>query len=182
MTAQVSETVIRTATWADVAAIAEIYNESVLTSTANWDHEPRPLERFMAWFADHEAAGLPVLVASDDDRVVGWASLSLFKPTMVGYLTSVEHSVYVRPDAQGRGVGTALLTRVIAAARSAGKHSLIGALSGDNEASLAFHRRHGFVEVARMPEMGRKFGRWLDLVYVQLLLDDADVPRGTSRA
>jgi L-amino acid N-acyltransferase YncA len=82
----------------------------------------------------------------------------------------MEHSVYVRPSHQGRGIGRALLVAVIEAARADGVHALIGGLSADNEVSLALHRSLGFVEVGRLPEVGRKFDRWLDLVLLQLFL------------
>jgi phosphinothricin acetyltransferase len=88
-----------------------------------------------------------------------------------GYRFTVEHTVHVREDHWGSGAGRALMEELVERARAAGKHVMVGALDGANEASLRFHARLGFVEVARMPEVGRKFGRWLDLVLVQRILD-----------
>ena len=129
-----------------------------------------------AWFADRTTGGFPVLVARDADGcVIGYASYGPFRPHD-GYARSVEHSIYVAPDAQGRGIGRALLDALVTRARQAGLHVMIGGLEAGNTASLALHAKAGFVETARMPQVGAKFGRWLTLVFVQKLLDVRETP------
>lgn len=162
-------TTVRIATAADVPAIRAIYNDAILTTTATWDTEPQTLAARAEWFADHVREGQPVWVAERDGRVVGYAAWGPLRDRP-GYRHTREHSLYVDAAARGSGVGTLLLRTVVNEARDAGVHALIGVLSADNEASLMLHRAFGFVEVARLPETGRKFGRWLDLVCVQLLL------------
>ena len=129
-----------------------------------------------AWFADRTTGGFPVLVARDADGcVIGYASYGPFRPHD-GYARSVEHSIYVAPAAQGRGLGAQLLGALIRRACSAGLHVMIGGLEAGNTASLALHAKAGFVETARMPQVGAKFGRWLTLVFVQKLLDVRETP------
>jgi L-amino acid N-acyltransferase YncA len=162
----VSEVAVRDATEADLPAIRDILNEAIRTTTAVWTDNPVDLDSRRAWFAERLAAGNPVLVAIDGGDVVGFGSYLQFR-AWDGYRNAVEHSVYVRPDRRGSGVGSALVDALIAQARAAGKHVIIGGIEGRNSASLRLHRRAGFIEVGRMPGIGEKFGRRLDLVFVQ---------------
>jgi phosphinothricin acetyltransferase len=111
-----------------------------------------------------------VLVAVEGDAVLGYASYGPFRP-FDGYRRTVEHSVYVAENARRRGVGEALLKALEVEARRAGMHAMIGGVAADNEPSLRLHEKLGFVETGRMPEVGQKFGRWLDLVFMQKMLD-----------
>ena len=160
---------IRDATPADLPALLEIYNQAVANTTASWDYEPWTPVHHADWYAHKVERGFPLLVASEADEVLGYATYGEFH-AKIGYATTREHAVYVRPDAQGRGIGRALMTAVIDHARGAGVHTLIGLVSADNEASIRLHAALGFVEVGRLREVGRKFGRWLDLAYLQLML------------
>ncbi len=160
---------IRPARPADLPALLEIYNDAVVHTTASWDLLPWTPVEHAEWYATKAEHGHPVLVADDGGAVVGYSAFGPFRPK-AGYSHTMEHSVYVLPSQQGRGIGRALLVAIIEAARAEGVHSLIGGLSADNEASLALHRSLGFVEVGRLPEVGRKFDRWLDLVLLQLFL------------
>ncbi|HOC13408.1 MAG TPA: N-acetyltransferase family protein [Propionicimonas sp.] len=162
-------TTIRPARPEDLPALLEIYNDSVVRDTASWDLLPWSPVQHAEWYATKVEHGWPVLVAEVDGEVAGYATYGQFRPK-AGFTLSMEHSVYLRPAFQGRGLGRALMTAIIAAARENGVHVLIGGLSADNDASFALHRSLGFVEVGRLPEVGRKFDRWLDLVFVQLTL------------
>jgi L-amino acid N-acyltransferase len=161
---------VRDAVRGDVGAITDIYNEAVRHTTASWDLEPVSLQSRLDWYDTKIAGNWPVLVAEEAGAVVGWASFSQFRDKP-GYRHSVEHSLYVRQDHQGRGVGSRLLTALVVEARRRGLHTMVGGVSGDNPGSIAFHEKHGFAVVARFPQVGRKFDRWLDLVFLQLLLD-----------
>lgn len=161
---------IRPATAADVPAITAIYNEAVLDSTASYDLAPISHENRRAWLAQHERDGHAVLVYEDDAHgVVGWGSLSSFR-AKPGYRFTVENSVYIARAHHGRGVGGQLLDALIEAARARGFHAIIAGLDGDNAASFGLHASRGFVEVGRMREVGRKFDRWLDVTFMQLML------------
>lgn len=159
---------IRDATPADLEAIDTIYNHYVRTSTATYQLEPDPFEARQAWFAAH-AGRYPVLVALESAQVVGWASLSPFHPR-AAYAGTVENSVYVRHDRHRRGIGAALLAALIERARAAGFHTIVALIDSKQTPSLALHARLGFTEAGRLTEAGRKFDRWLDVVYMQLLL------------
>jgi L-amino acid N-acyltransferase YncA len=160
---------VRAAARKDVQAINAIYNQAVQHTTASWDWTPEPLEIRLEWFDHKVAGGWPVLVAEDESGVVGWSSYGPFRDKD-GYSRTVEHSVYVDLGRRGGGIGTALLLPLIEQARADGHHVMIGGVSADNLGSVAFHERHGFVEVARFAEVGRKFDSWLDLVFLQLIL------------
>ena len=160
---------IRPATVADLPAISAIYNHSVHTSTCTFALDPETLAEREAWFAGRTAAH-PVLVADAGGEVVAWAALSPWNKRC-GYATTVEWSVYVRHDWHRRGLASALLAELVRRAKVAGHHTILGGVSADQTASLELHRRHGFVEVARFRETGRKFDRWLDVVYLQLMLE-----------
>ena len=151
-------------------AILEIYNEAVLNTTASYDYEPHTLEQRTRWFEQHQQMGLPILVALDEtDRVVGWGSLSKFREK-IGYQYTVEHSLYVATDQRRRGIGRVILLALIEAARTLGKHIILGGVDASNEASLQLHRSLGFEQVAHFKQVGRKFDRWLDIVFLQKTL------------
>ena len=166
---------LRPATRADVPAILSIYNEAVLNTTASYDLAPSSVESRLNWFDAREQKGQPVFVWDQAGEVLGWASYGPFREK-AGYAYTAEHSVYVSPAAQGKGLGRALLGALIEHARAAGLHVLVGGLDADNAASLGLHAALGFERVAHFRQVGRKFGRWLDLVFVELRLDDLARP------
>jgi L-amino acid N-acyltransferase len=165
--------IVRDATASDLHAIRSLYNALIPTTTIGWTETEQPAEEREAWFARQVQQGCPVLVAEQDGEVVGYAAYGDFRGAgkWPGYRYTVEHTIHVREDQWGRGVGRRLLTELIERALDRGIHVMVAAIDGDNDASIEFHRRLGFVEVARMPEVGHKFGRWLDLVLMQRVLD-----------
>jgi phosphinothricin acetyltransferase len=162
---------IRDATPEDLPAILEIFNEVIANTTAVYFLQPTTLDERRAWFDARRRAGYPVLVADDGGAVLGFASFGEFRGVWPGYRYSVEHSVHVRADSRGRGLGRLLIESLFEPARALGKHVMIGGIDADNAASLGLHEALGFVRVAHMREVGHKFGRWLDLVFVQRMLD-----------
>jgi L-amino acid N-acyltransferase YncA len=122
-----------------------------------------------AWFEARQAAGLPVLVADDDGTVLGFASYGPWR-AKTGYRFTVENSVYVHPDHRGRGAANALMPALIEHARGRDVHTIVAGVEGSNAVSIALHEKFGFRQVALLPEVGFKFGRWLDLAYLQLSL------------
>ena len=162
---------VRPAREEDLPGILDIYNEAVLNTTASYDYEPRTLEHRRAWFADHAQHGYPVFVAATEaGRVLGWSALNRFHDRP-GYRFTTENSVYVAPDQRGRGLGKRLLVPLLRAARDQGFHAILAKIDADNVASLRLHQTLGFEPVARLRQVGFKFGRWLDVVYLELLLD-----------
>ena len=160
----------------DLGATAELFNELIPTATVAWTGVLTSVEERAAALADHQNDGFPVLVAVEGDgateTVLGVTSYGAFRNRrrFEGYRFSVEHSIHIRGERRGGGIGRTLLGALMDHAREAGAHVMVGAIDGDNEDSLRFHERMGFTEVARMPETGFKFGRWLDLVLVQRIL------------
>jgi L-amino acid N-acyltransferase len=161
---------IRDALEADLPGIAAIRNDVVATSTAIFSEEPSTLDELRTWWQGRVAQGYPVLVAAEDDDVLGYGSFGDFR-TWPGYRFTAEHSVHVRADARRRGIGRALLQELVEQARAQGKHVLVGGIDADNDASIHLHEQLGFVRVAHMPEVGFKWGRRLDLVLMQIVLD-----------
>ena len=157
---------------ADAVAINALYNATVATTTVQWTEHLESVTTRQAWVEKHLDAGNPVLVAEIDYEVIGFASYDDFRDSTKwpGYRFTVEHTIHVEAEHQGAGVGRDLLRSLIERARAAGKHVMIGAIDGANAGSIRFHAREGFVEVARLPEVGFKFGRWLDLVLMQRIL------------
>ncbi|MCB1954820.1 MAG: N-acetyltransferase [Rhodocyclaceae bacterium] len=160
------DTVIRDAEASDAAGIAAIYNDAVIHTTAIWNETPVDADNRRAWLAERQAGGFPVLVAEGEGHILGYATFGPWRPHE-GYRHTVEHSVYVLDAARGRGLGRALMQALLARAADAGLHVMVGGIEAGNQASLALHRALGFRETARMPQVGRKFDRWLDLVFMQ---------------
>ena len=157
---------IRDAGEGDLAAILEIYNDAVATTTAIWNDTLVDLENRRAWLTLRRSQGFPVLVAVDgDDAVMGYASFGDWRP-FDGYRYTVEHSVYVDKAHQGAGVGRLLLTGLIERARAAGKHVMVAGIDATNSASIALHAKLGFRQSGLIEQVGRKFDRWLDLVFM----------------
>ena len=163
---------IRDAGVDDVPGILAIYNDVIATSTAVYREDPATIDDRRQWFDARLAQGYPILVAVDDSGIAGFASYGDFR-SWPGYRFTVEHTVHIRAGQRGQGVGTRLMQALIERAVAQGKHVMVGGVDADNEASLRFHERLGFVRAARLQQVGFKFGRWLDLVFVQRILDGA---------
>jgi phosphinothricin acetyltransferase len=164
--------ILRDATEDDLPAIRDIYNALIDTTTVAWRDEPSTLEEQAAAFTARQAAGYPTIVADDAGEVVGYTCCTTFRgDRFPGYRHTAELTVHVRGDHHNRGIGSALIEALVERTRSAGLHVLVAAVDADNEPSIRFHQALGFVEVARMPEVGRKFDRWLTLVLLQRVID-----------
>ncbi len=167
--------IIRDAVIADAAAILPIYNFAVRETTAVFDDRPSDLAGREAWLEKRRTDGFPVLIAEVDGAVAGFASFGEFR-AWNGYRATVEHSIYVDPARHRLGIGAALLGALVDRARAAGKHAMIAGVAAENAGSIALHRSLGFREVGRLPQVAAKFDRWLDLVFLQLILDDRPKP------
>ncbi|MCI1018384.1 N-acetyltransferase family protein [Microbacterium sp. C5A9] len=166
---------IRDAETADLEAITAIHNDAVLHTTAIWNEEAVTVDDRAAWLAARQAKGYPVIVAVDDSGVLGYATFGDWRPHS-GYRHTVEHSVYVRDGQRGRGIGKALMIELIHRARSLGIHVMVAAIESSNTGSIIMHKRLDFMQVGRMPQVGAKFDRWLDLTLLQLVLDERPFP------
>src|SRR5271170_6958669 len=157
---------IRDATEEDLPGLLGIYNEVIATSTAIYSCDPVTLEDRREWWRARTAQGYPVLVVRDAHGISGFATFGDFR-TWPGYRFTVEHSVHVRADGRGRGTGTLLVQALLARAAALGKHVMIGGVDAANAASIRFHERLGFEKSGQLREVGYKFDRWLDLVFLQ---------------
>ena len=163
---------IRAAERDDLPQILEIYNEAVLNTTASYDYEPRTLEQRIAWYEDHLKTNYPIFVAQSlaaQGRIVGWSALNAFH-TRMGYRFTTENSIYVAADQRGKGIGKLLMPPLIDAAKERDLHAIIAAIDADNEVSIRLHANFGFEKVALLKQVGFKFGRWLDVVYMERLI------------
>ena len=161
---------VRDAIADDLPAILEIYNDVIATTTAVYRDDPATLDDRQAWWQARVTQGYPVLVAHDDGAVLGFASFGDFR-AWPGYRFTVEHTVHVRSDCRGRGVGHLLMTDVLRRGRELGKHVMVAGVDAENAGSIRFHERLGFERVGHLREVGFKFGRRLDLVFLQKMLD-----------
>jgi phosphinothricin acetyltransferase len=160
---------------AHAGAILDILNEAIANSTALYDYRPRAPESMVGWFKAKDAGAFPVIGAVEDEKLMGFASYGTFR-AWPAYKYSVEHSLYVHRDHRGKGVGAALLARLIAAARERQVHTLIGGIDAANRASISLHAKLGFAHAGTIRHAGFKFGRWLDLAFYQLLLETPTRP------
>jgi L-amino acid N-acyltransferase YncA len=162
--------IIRDAELDNLPDILAIYNEVVATSTAVYTDQPATLEDRRLWLQQRHAQGFPVLVCIDAAGVAGFSSFGDWRGAWPGYRHTVEHSVYIRADRRGQGVGRALVEALFPRALAMGKHVMLGGIDAANVASIRFHEKLGFEQVALFREVGRKFDRWLDLVFMQRFL------------
>ncbi len=165
------EALIRPATRHDLKSILEIYNEAVLNTTASADYEPQTLAQRVLWFESRKKMGFPMYLAeAPGGRVVGWASLSPYH-TRPGYRFTAENSVYIAADWRGRGIGKQLMIRVIESAKVLRLHAIVASIEATSEASIRLHVSLGFEQRGHLRELIYKFDRWLDVVYMELVLD-----------
>jgi L-amino acid N-acyltransferase YncA len=156
---------------AHAGAILDIFNDAIVNSTALYDYRPRESESMASWFQAKQALGAPVIGAVDESgQLLGFASYGTFR-AFPAYKYTVEHSVYVRKDHRRRGIGEALLRRLVEEAQRCELHVMVGAIDMANRASIALHERLGFTHSGTIRQAGFKFGRWLDVGFWQLTLD-----------
>lgn len=163
--------IVRDATAADLPALLVIHNDAIATTTAIRDEQQVDLDDRRQWLETRQSSGLPVLVAEIGGEVTGYASYGPWRPKS-GYRFTVENSVYAHPDHRGRGVANALMPVLLERARAGEVHSIVAGIESTNTISIALHEKFGFRRVAHLPQVGLKFGRWLDLDYLQLSLSD----------
>jgi len=166
---------IREASEADLPALLAIYNHVILHTTAVYTYEPQTKEARVAWYRDKVAAGYPVFVAEEEGRVVGFSSYGPFR-AWPAYKYTIENSVYVSEEQRGKGIGKMLIRPLIESAKAKGYHAIIAGIDSMNDGSIRLHRSFGFVEVAHFKQVGYKFGRWLDLSFMELLLETPEHP------
>jgi len=157
---------IRDAVEADLPGLLTIYNDVIATSTAVYSYTPVTLEDRTQWWKARVAQGYPVLVAADDTGILGFSTFGDFR-TWPGYRFTVEHSVHIRGNCRSQGIGKELVKALFPRAAALDKHVMIAGVDAANDASIRFHERLGFEKVGHLREVGHKFDRWLDLVFMQ---------------
>lgn len=160
---------IRPAVFSDLDTILEIVNHQILNSTSIYDYEPRDFETQKLWFEKKQELNFPVIVAEYENAPIGFATYGTFREK-TGYRFTVEHSVYVAEEFIGKGAGKFLLAELIQLAKKQGFHNMIGVIDSENQGSIDFHKKYGFQIAGTIKESGYKFDRWLDSVFMQLLL------------
>lgn len=165
---------IRKATEDDLNSILDIVNHSILYSTSNYNYEIQTIENQIVWYNNKLKFNYPIIVAECDNKVIGFGTYGMFREK-IGYQYTVEHSVYVTETFIGKGIGGLLLTELIKLAKSQGIHVMIGAIDATNHSSIAFHQKYGFEVCGTIKEVAYKFDRWLDLVFMQLILNKKEI-------
>lgn len=160
---------IRKAQTSDIPQILDIVNHAILNTTSNYLYDVQTIEDQTQWFANKQQSNFPIIVADFQGVAIGFGTYGTFREK-IGYQYTVEHSVYVDPKYVGKGVGKQLLQALIALATKEGYHTMIGGIDAANTASIAFHKKFGFIETGIIKEVGFKFGKWLDLQFMQLIL------------
>ncbi|BBU30543.1 GCN5-related N-acetyltransferase [Caballeronia pedi] len=167
---------IRDAGLDDLPVITSIYNDAVQHTTAIWNDKLVDVANRTQWLAERQKQGYPVLVSVDENgQVLGYASFGDWR-AFDGYRHTVEHSVYVHAGQRGKGIGEALMLALLERARRIGKHVMVAAIESGNKGSIRLHEKLGFQHVGQLPQVGMKFGVWLDLTFLQLILDDREKP------
>lgn len=161
---------IRQATIEDMSSVLQIINHEILHSTSIYDYKPRTLEQQVIIYREKKDKNLPFIVAEKNEKVVGFGTYGAFR-FKDAYKFTVEHSVYVHQDYTGNGIGSALLKELIEIAKLQKMHTMIGVIDSENMGSISFHERMGFKRSGHLKETGYKFDRWLDSVFVQLILE-----------
>jgi phosphinothricin acetyltransferase len=161
--------IIRNATLDDLPGILEIYNHAIIHTTSVYSEHPHTLDMRLTWYNDRIHSGFPVFVAEVNGLVAGFSTYGHFR-VWPCYRYTVEHSVYVHIDHRGKGISKLLLQPLIDRAREKKLHAMIAGIDGENDISYQLHKSFGFVEVAHFKEVGFKFGRWLDLKFMELIL------------
>jgi L-amino acid N-acyltransferase YncA len=149
--------------------ILSIMNHNILHSTALYDYAPKSETDINQWYGEKLSANWPIIIAEENGVVMGYASYGTFR-FKEGFKHTVEHSVYVAEGHTGKGIGQLLLAELISLAKAQNYHTMIGCIDAQNTSSIAFHKKFGFTEAGILKESGYKFGKWLDLLFMQLLL------------
>ena len=161
--------IIRRAERGDVPAMREIFNEVLRNSNSIYREEEVDLAERYAWFDEKMDHGYPIFGAYEENKLIGYAGYGSWRAAQ-GYRKTVELTIYVDNKYRGTGVGSLLMQTIINQAKSDGYHVMLGAIDAENKGSIEFHKRFGFIETARMPEVALKHGQWLNLVFMQLNL------------
>jgi len=162
---------IRKATENDLQGILDIYNDAIINTTAVYNYKPHTLEMRKVWFNEKVEKGIPVFVADDNGQVVGFASYGAFR-AWAAYKYSVEHSVYVHTAFRRKGIAKQLMLTLIESVNQKEIHTMIAGIDADNAISIHLHKQLGFEEAGHFKQVGYKFGKWLDLIFMQLILEN----------
>lgn len=165
--------IIRTATEQDLPEILNIYNTEIVNGVATWNEQPYDLEHFQNWLKHLYKKNFPVFVVEDSaqNKIAGYADYASFR-NFSGYKYSVEHSVYISPEYAKQGLGRRLMHELIEHAKNNKMHVMIAGIDHENIGSIELHKKLGFVQTGYMPQVGQKFGKWRDLVLMQLMLNE----------
>ena len=156
--------------------ILEIFNEAIINTTALYDYKPRTLDVIQNWYSQKQKGNYPVIGAFDEGgSLLGFATYGPFRERPA-YKYTIEHSVYIRTDVRGRGLGTILLKEIIKQAEKQDYHVMIGGIDASNTESVKLHEKEGFVYCGLIKQAGFKFGKWLDLLFYQLILKTPEHP------
>jgi phosphinothricin acetyltransferase len=166
---------IRPATAFDLEGILEIYNDAILNTTAIYNYKPYTKAEIEKWFADKKKDSYPVFVAVINNRIAGFVTYGPFR-VRPAYKYCIEHSVYVHPDFRKKGLAKKLLAKIIDVAHENNYHAIVAGIDADNKISIELHKQFNFVEVGHIKQVGFKFNRWLDLTFMELLLDTPQNP------
>jgi len=169
---------LRPCTEEQLPEILDIFNDAILNSTALYDYKPRTLDMMHAWYASKQKGEFPLIGAFDaQNTLLGFSTYGMFR-VQPAYKYTVEHSVYVRPDKRGQGIGKILLKEIIKKAGEQDFHVLMGVIDASNTTSIYLHEKEGFVLTGILKEVGYKFGKWLDAAFYQLTLNTPEHPMG----
>jgi L-amino acid N-acyltransferase YncA len=174
-----SQAIVRTAQPADIPGILEIYNDAILNTTAVYTYDPLTTEMLQQWYQDKQTKQLPIFVAEIGNKIAGFASYGPFRP-WPAYKYSVEHSIYVNKDFRRQGIAKKLLSTLIEKAEANGLHTIVAGIDSENSVSISLHKEFGFLETGTLSQVGYKFGRWLDLQFMQLILSSQIEPNEKS--